>query len=130
MRSGLNLQARKHSLIAPTNHMVDQMTCSEHFKTMAFPANKEVMIGDHELCKAEPQLDQTQQRSVYIPLTIIPRNQGGNNTKRLKVDFGVFVDGQKVRTPSFWSQDASSMIKQPIQLGGRRQDLTKASIQD
>jgi hypothetical protein len=97
---------------------------------MAFPANKAVTIGDHELCKAESQLDQTQQRSARVRLTIVPRNQGGNNAKRLKVDFGVFVDGQKARTSSFWSQDASPMIKQPIQLGGCRQDLTKASIQD
>ena len=51
--SGLNLQARRHSLIAPTNHKVDQITCSEHFKTTAFPANKAVIIGDHELCNAE-----------------------------------------------------------------------------
>ena len=53
MSSGLNLQAFKHSLMAPTNHRVDQMTCSEHFNTMAFPANKAAMIGDHELCNAE-----------------------------------------------------------------------------
>jgi hypothetical protein len=38
--------------MAPTNHPVDQITCSEHFRTTPFPAKMEAKIGDQALCSA------------------------------------------------------------------------------
>jgi hypothetical protein len=38
--------------MAPTNQVVDQMTCSEHFSTIPLPEKIAARIGDQALCRA------------------------------------------------------------------------------
>ncbi len=54
--SGFHPQAYKHSLTAPTNHLDDHITCSEHFTTIALPEKMAAIIGERALCSAVTQV--------------------------------------------------------------------------
>lgn len=70
--------------------MVDQRTCSEHLITTAFPVNKEAIMGDQALFKADVMFSK-QHRYHQMTRTIVPGDDSCNNAKWFEMNFRFFV---------------------------------------
>lgn len=95
-------QARRHFRTASTNHWVDQITCSEHFKTILLPAKMAAMMGDQALCRAKDNISSSSivKRSM-VTRTVIPGYYGCDYSQGFEVNLRFLVESEETAVSLF-----------------------------